>query len=108
MPLVKEQVRSQIKVVDLSRASVSIHPADYQSWQQAADKLVAEGLGPINKKRAEEIAAMSGDDAMDGASVDARAAINAKYDQMQKDHESRVLNQPLSFFVELGTTYNFL
>merc|ERR1712159_822828 len=32
LPLVKTQVESQIKVRDLSRAQVSVQPAEYTSW----------------------------------------------------------------------------
>ena len=108
MPLVKEQVRAQIKVADLSRANIQIQPADFQNWSQAAERLVAEGYGPIEKKKNEEIAALRSSSSEGDDLSEQISAINAKCEQARKDHESRVLHQPVSFFVELGTTYNFL
>ena len=35
LPLVRTQVESQIKVRDLSRASVSVSPSEYSSWSEA-------------------------------------------------------------------------
>lgn len=40
--LVKTQVESQIKVRDLSRATVSITPAEFASWSDARAELLTE------------------------------------------------------------------
>jgi hypothetical protein len=42
LPLVKSQVSSQIKVRDLSKAMVSIQPADHPSWSNARADLIVE------------------------------------------------------------------
>ena len=42
LPMVKQQVESQIKVRDLSHTSVSIAPADYASWHDVRTELMAE------------------------------------------------------------------
>merc|ERR1712195_207989 len=42
LPMVKQQVESQIKVRDLSHTSVSIAPADYSSWHDVRTELMSE------------------------------------------------------------------
>ena len=42
LPLVKTQVESQIKVRDLSRAQVTLAPAEYASWSEARSELMME------------------------------------------------------------------
>ena len=51
MPLVKQQVESQIRVADLSKMSVSISPADHSSWASAADMLTKEAVAPLKAEQ---------------------------------------------------------
>ena len=39
--------RPQIKVRDLSRASVSVAPAEFGSWQEARNELILEAKKPL-------------------------------------------------------------
>jgi hypothetical protein len=47
MPLVQSQVTSQIKVRDLSRAMVSVQPAEASSWSSARADLIVEAKRPL-------------------------------------------------------------
>ena len=47
MPMVKQQVESQIRVADLSTMEVSVHPADYSDWGAAAEGMLAEHVQPL-------------------------------------------------------------
>jgi hypothetical protein len=101
MPLVKEQVRSQIKVCDMSRANVSIHPAEYASWEQVAQRLVVEQQTPITQRREQSIAAMV------NSPTDVEL-IKAEYANKLRDVESKVYHTPRDFFLEITAHYNFL
>ena len=62
LPLVKTQVESQIKVRDLSRASVTLAPAEYTSWQEARSELMIEGKRPLKAQLQAELAQRTKDD----------------------------------------------
>ena len=57
LPLVKTQVESQIKVRDLSRATVSIQPSEYASWSEARSDLHVEAKRPLKAQLTAEVAA---------------------------------------------------
>jgi len=101
MPLVKEQVKSQIKVCDLSRMQVEIQPADFVSWSAACEQLTKEQVAPL---KAEQRRALkkAGDNEAHIASV------NEKYSDMIEAQQAEVANLPLEFHVEIATAYNFL
>jgi hypothetical protein len=101
MPLVKEQVRSQIKVCDLSQMNVQVSPADYTSWSAAADALTREAVAPIKAQQRRELKKAAG-------APDLIASINADFGERIEAEQSAVANTPLEFFCELGTEYNFL
>ena len=42
LPMVKQQVETQIKVRDMSRTQVSIAPAEFASWSDARAELMSE------------------------------------------------------------------
>ena len=50
LPLVKTQVASQIKVRDLSRATVTASPAQFSSWNEARAELMVEAKKPLKVK----------------------------------------------------------
>ena len=101
MPLVKQQVKSQIKVLDLSNLAVSIAPADYANWSSAAEALSREAVAPLKAEQKRAIKRAAGD-------ADHIAAINQEYDEKIDAEQAAVANTPLEFYVELETVYNFL
>jgi len=79
--LVKTQVESQIKVRDLSRASVVITPAEFSSWANARAELLTEAKRPLKAQLEAEMA---------GAANDKESReIRAAFDQREKaiEHE---------------------
>ena len=101
MPLVRQQVKSQIKVLDLSNMSVSIAPADYANWASASEALSREAVAPLKAEQKRALKRAAGD----AAKIE---AINAEYDEKIEAEQAAVANTPLEFYVELQTTYNFL
>ena len=57
LPMVKQQVESQIKVRDLSHTSVSISPADFSSWHDVRTELMAEAKKGFKARVESEMAA---------------------------------------------------
>jgi hypothetical protein len=102
MPLVKQQVRSQLKVCDMSRASVAIEPADHASWNAAAESLVSEALAPVNARRQAELGLIP------DKTGEAADALRNKYRDLSTQIESDLMHRPMEFYTELQTHYNFL
>mgnify|MGYP001317281466 CR=1 FL=1 len=101
MPLVKEQVRSQIKTCDLTQMAVAMHPADYSSWSSAADALSREAVAPLKQEQRRAIKKAGGDQKM-------ISSINADFAERIEAEQTAVANTPLEFFAEISTEYNFL
>lgn len=101
MPLVKQQVESQIRVHDLSKMSVSVAPADHSSWSAAADMLTKEAVAPIKAEQRRAIKRADGD-------PEAIARINAEFAERIEAEQAMVANVPLEFHMALKTKYNFL
>lgn len=101
MPLVKQQVKSQIKVLDLSNMTMQIAPADYANWSSAAEALSREAVAPLKAEHKRALRRASGDS-------EAIAQINSEYEEKIDAEQAAVANTPLEFYVELTTTYNFL
>lgn len=101
MPLVKQQVESQIRVNDLTKMAVSIHPADHSSWASAADSLTKEAVAPIKAEQRRALKRADGD----AATI---SQINAEFGERIEAEQAAVANHPLEFFCELETKYNFL
>lgn len=99
LPLVRTQVESQIKVRDLSHASVSVAPAEFASWNEARSELMVEGKKPLMAQRASEIAA---------APESEHDAIRAEYAQRERALEHEIDHRPLEVHMSLGVGYNFL
>ena len=100
MPVVKQQVEAQVKVRDYSKASVSIAPAEYASWQCALEAVTADAVRPFKDLRRRELAAAS--------NADAKAAINSKYDMDEHRAMHMAQHTPLEFHMELEHQYNFM
>ena len=98
-PLVRTQVESQIKVRDLSRASVSISPAEFASWNEARAELMAEKKKPLMASRAAELGA---------AMPDEHEGIRLHYEQKERELEHEIDHRPLELNLSLGVAYNFL
>merc|ERR1719454_250092 len=63
LPLVKTQVESQIKVRDLSKAQVSLQPAEFSSWGDARAELMIEAKRPLKAQLQAELAAAASEEA---------------------------------------------
>lgn len=100
LPLVRTQVESQIKVRDLSRAMVSVSPAEYSSWPEARNELMVEAKRPQKAQMAAELAA-----APDETSA---GQIRSKFDAMERELEHNIDHAPLELHLELALSYNFL
>jgi len=101
MPLVKEQVRAQIKVCDMSKTAVSVAPAEFGSWEAVAQRLVKERSAPVIQKRDRSVAAVKG-------SVEDVALVKAEYAAKLADIEADVYHSPCELHMEVSACYNFL
>lgn len=100
LPLVRTQVESQIKVRDLSKATVSIQPAEFPSWDAARSALITEAKrGPKSQMEAEIAEAV--DD-------EARGKIRAAFLKREKQIEHTIDHQPMDVHMALNVAYNFL
>jgi len=100
LPLVRTQVESQIKVRDMSRASVSIQPAEYASWSEARSELMVEAKRPLKAQLTAEVAA-----AGPGVKAD---QIRVEFDKREKALENEIDYRPLEMHMEMEVQYNFL
>jgi len=100
LPLVKTQVESQIKVRDLSRASVSITPAEFASWSDARAELLTEAKRPLKAQLEAEMASAANDDE--------QRQIRAAFEQRENAIEHEIDHKPLEMHLSLGVSYNFL
>lgn len=100
LPLVRTQVESQIKVRDLSRAQVSIAPAEYASWTEARADLMVEAKRPLKAQLTAEVSA--------AANETEATAIRAAFDKKERAIEHEIDHRPLEMHAELEVSYNFL
>ncbi len=99
LPLVKTQVESQIKVRDLSRASVTLAPAEYTSWSEARSELMVEGKRPLKAQLQAELA----------SATDAQAEeIRAEFDAREKAFEHSLDHEQRDVHMMIQCSYNFL
>ena len=98
--MVKTQVESQIKVRDLSRAMVSIQPAEFASWSDARSELMVEAKRPLKAQLTAEVAAAANDGAAD--------QIRVAFDKKEKALENEIDHRPLEMHLEMEVQYNFL
>lgn len=93
-------METQIKVRDLSKASVSIAPADHSSWSDARSELMVASKRTLKAQLTSELA---------GVTEDAeRAPIEAVFAQKEANLEHRIDNELMNFDLELAISYNFL
>ena len=85
---------------DLSKASVSIAPADFGSWADARAELISERKRPLKAKLLAELAG-----AQDEAS---QARIKAGFESKEAALEHEVDHAPRDFHLSLSASYNFL
>jgi len=100
LPLVRAQVESQIKVRDMSRTSVSIHPAEFASWSDARADLLLEAKRPLKAQLETEIS-----NAVDDTEVQ---KIRKTFAQREAKIEQDIDHAPLDVHISLGMAYNFL
>ena len=100
LPCVKAQVESQLRVRDLSNASVTLSPADFSSWTEAKNELVMSA-----KKTAKALY-----QTQLGATSDAaqREELNVKWTAREAEIEHEIDYEPISVSLELAVEYNFL
>merc|ERR1719359_2227190 len=89
LPMVKQQVESQIKVRDLSHTSVSIAPADYSSWHDVRTELMAEAK-----------TAAAGGENLD--------ELKAAFQQEERAIEHEIDHTVHTFSASVDVSYNFL
>jgi len=97
---VRAQVESQIKVRDMSRTSVSIHPAEFASWSDARADLLLEAKRPLKAQLETEIS-----NAVDDTEVQ---KIRKTFAQREAKIEQDIDHAPLDVHISLGMAYNFL
>ena len=90
----------QIKVRDLSRAQVSIQPAEYASWSEARNELMVEAKRPLKAQLTAEVAAAA--DEMEASSI------RAAFEKRERNLEHEIDHKPLEVHMSLSVAYNFL
>ena len=65
LPMVQQQVSSQIKVRDLSAAKLTISPSDTTSWQEARTELLSEAKNHLRAELETKLAATKSDADLD-------------------------------------------
>ena len=65
LPMVQQQVSSQIKVRDLSAAKLTISPSDTTSWQEALTELLSEAKNHLRAELETKLAATKNDGDLD-------------------------------------------
>ena len=101
MPLVKDQVRAQIKVADFTRLGVSIEPADFASWNEVSDALTKEAVAPIKAAHRRALKRV-------GNSESDVAKVDAHFQEKIEEAMHEVSSTPYEFALELDIEYNFL
>lgn len=88
---------AQIKVRDLSKAEVSVSPAEYGSWQEARSDLMKEAKKGLVAERAAALGA---------ASDSEKVGIRAHFDKKEREMEHSIDHKPLKLHMALGVSYN--
>ena len=71
------------KVRDFSRTSVTLEPAEYSSWSEARNELMAEAKNGLRAKLESELGAKVGDES-------AIAALKSEFEQKERDLEHSI------------------
>ena len=100
MPMVKQQVESQIKVRDFSKLAVTLAPADYESWHVARTETMAEAKAGLKAKLEAELSAAADESELQG--------LRACFQQEERAIEHAIDHEVHTFSATLDMQYNFL
>jgi len=100
LPMVKQQVESQIKVRDMSAAKITIQPADHTSWSDVRTELIAEKKAALRSELETELVALSDE----GDIEKLRTSFSARERRIEHEVDSKVHN----FSATVDVEYNFL
>ena len=87
----------QIKLRDISKASVSIAPAEFTSWHDARSDLILEAKKPLKAQLAAELGA---------AAPEEHESIRAEFASRERAIEHEIDHRPLDVHMSLGISYN--
>jgi hypothetical protein len=97
LPMVQQQVSSQIKVRDLSAAKLSIAPSDATSWSEARTELLSEAKAKLRSELETELSTAGGDADME--------AIRAKFTKQEAKIEHEIDSHVHTFSATLDIEY---
>ena len=100
MPMVKQQVESQIKVRDLSAAKLEIEPADATSWNDVRTELIAERKAALRSELEVELGAAADESAVE--------EIRSRFARKERLIEHDVDTEVHTFSATIDLDYNFL
>jgi hypothetical protein len=100
LPMVKQQVESQIKVRDFSQCSVAIAPAEYGSWSAARTELMAEAKVGLKARLESELSTASSEEDL----LELRTRFSA--DERALEHD--IDHQVHTFSACIDVDFNFL
>jgi len=100
MPSIKQQIESQVKVRNFESMSVSMHPADFDSWTAARATMLANSKKAIKAKMTAALVGVEGSEAQEKIRVD--------FNNQEKETELDLGNKPMSLTMNLGIEYSFL
>ena len=104
MPLVKDQVRSQIKVADMTKMRVDVSPADYNNWSEVSETLTKEAIAPIKSEHRRALQRLKGVENF----KQRQEEVNSYYTEQIEAKMEEISSQPLEFQTEIELEYNFL
>jgi len=99
MPMVKNQVSSQIKVRDLSATSVTIAPSEHSGWSEARAELMAEAKAGLKSRLETALSALGDDDP---------TTLRNQFAKEEAAIEHTVDHTVHTFSATLSYSYNFL
>lgn len=100
MPIVTQQVASQIRVRDLSATKVTISPSESTSWAEARNELVTQAKEALRSELETSLAASRGEVEME--------QLRKTFHKREALIESSIDNTVHTFHTTLAVTYNFL
>ena len=100
MPSVKQQIESQVKVRNFENMSVSMHPADFDTWTAARAHMLANSKKAIKAKMTSALVGIE--------APEEQEAIRLVYRNQEKEKELEIGRAPMSLTMNLGVAYSFL
>lgn len=101
LPMVQEQVSTQIRVRDFNNASVTIEPAEFNGWAAARESLVRDRKRVLTCEHEASPAAF-------GASPEDMAKRHADFGALLAAEEAKIDRTKFDVHMELEVAYNFL